>query len=78
MVALIWSCINALLKFGVRSLVSHVADPLPSLWVERNGRIGNTGLIMGVKDLWKLLEPVGRPVRLESLQGLVLAVGNSV
>ena len=30
---------------------------------------------MGVKDLWRLLEPAGRPVKLESLEGLVLAVG---
>ena len=30
---------------------------------------------MGVKDLWKLLESAGRPVTLESLEGLVLAVG---
>lgn len=30
---------------------------------------------MGVKDLWKLLEPAGRPVKLESLEGLILAVG---
>lgn len=30
---------------------------------------------MGVKDLWKLLESAGRPVNVESLEGLVLAVG---
>ena len=30
---------------------------------------------MGVKDLWKLLEPAGRSVTLESLDGKVLAVG---
>ena len=30
---------------------------------------------MGVKDLWKLLEPVGRPVSPDELKGLVLAVG---
>lgn len=30
---------------------------------------------MGVKDLWKLLEPAGRPVKLESLEGLVVGVG---
>ena len=30
---------------------------------------------MGVKNLWKLLETTGRPVTLESLEGLVLAVG---
>ena len=30
---------------------------------------------MGVKDLWKLLESTGRPVNLESLEDLVLAVG---
>ena len=32
---------------------------------------------MGVKDLWKLLETTGRPVTLESLEGLVLAIGES-
>ena len=32
--------------------------------------------VMGVKDLWKLLEPAGRPIRLESLEGLILAIGN--
>jgi hypothetical protein len=30
---------------------------------------------MGVKDLWKLLEPAGRPVKLESLEGIVVGVG---
>jgi len=30
---------------------------------------------MGVKDLWKLLEPAGRPINIESLDGKVLAVG---
>ena len=30
---------------------------------------------MGVKDLWKLLEPAGRPVKLETLEGLVVGVG---
>lgn len=30
---------------------------------------------MGVKNLWKLLEPAGRPIRLESLEGLILAIG---
>jgi hypothetical protein len=30
---------------------------------------------MGVKDLWKLLDAAGRPVSLESLQGLILAIG---
>ena len=33
---------------------------------------------MGVKDLWKLLETTGRPVTLESLDGLVLAVGETI
>ena len=33
---------------------------------------------MGVKDLWKLLETTGRPVTLESLEGLVLAVGEAI
>ena len=32
-------------------------------------------LRMGVKDLWKLLEPAGRPVKLETLEGLVVGVG---
>ena len=30
---------------------------------------------MGVKDLWKILECAGHPVTLESLEGLILAVG---
>ncbi len=30
---------------------------------------------MGVKGLWKLLEPAGRPVNLDSLQDVILAVG---
>lgn len=33
---------------------------------------------MGVKDLWKLLEPAGRPVNIESLDGKVLAVDVSI
>ena len=33
---------------------------------------------MGVQGLWKLLEPTGRAVVLESLQGKILAVGMSV
>lgn len=33
---------------------------------------------MGVKDLWKLLEPAGRPVKLESLEGLVVGVGKCI
>ena len=33
---------------------------------------------MGVQGLWKLLEPAGRPVALETLQGKVLAVGEAV
>ena len=32
---------------------------------------------MGVKDLWKLLEPAGRPVNIESLDGKILAVGKT-
>jgi len=33
---------------------------------------------MGVKDLWKLLEPAGRSVAIESLDGTVLAVGKTL
>eukprot|EP00117_Sycon_ciliatum_P030721 scpid94670/ scgid2917/ DNA repair protein complementing XP-G cells homolog; Xeroderma pigmentosum group G-complementing protein homolog len=33
---------------------------------------------MGVKGLWKLIEPVGRPVKLESLDGKILAVDVSL
>ena len=31
---------------------------------------------MGVHGLWSLLEPVGKPVPLETLENKVLAVGN--
>ena len=30
---------------------------------------------MGVKGLWQLIDPAGKPVTLESLEGKVLAVG---
>ena len=33
---------------------------------------------MGVQGLWKLLEPAGRTVALETLQGKVLAVGEGI
>ncbi|KAF9647971.1 PIN domain-like protein [Thelephora ganbajun] len=33
---------------------------------------------MGVKSLWKLLTPVGRPVLLETLEGKVLAIDSSI
>ncbi len=33
---------------------------------------------MGVKDLWKLLEPTGRPVKIETLQGLILGIGKGL
>ena len=33
---------------------------------------------MGVLGLWTLLEPVGKPVRVESLSGKVLAVDISI
>ena len=33
---------------------------------------------MGVKGLWKLLEPSGRRVSLDSLKGLILAVGEAI
>ncbi|XP_078612247.1 DNA excision repair protein ERCC-5-like [Branchiostoma floridae x Branchiostoma japonicum] len=33
---------------------------------------------MGVHDLWKLLEPTGRPVRMDTLEGKVLAVDVSI
>lgn len=33
---------------------------------------------MGVKDLWKILDPAGRPISPEHLQGLVLSVGKLV
>ena len=31
---------------------------------------------MGVHGLWTLLEPVGKPVPLETLENKILAVGN--
>ena len=30
---------------------------------------------MGVKGLWQLLAPVGKPISLDSLEGKILAVG---
>ncbi|KAF9787513.1 hypothetical protein BJ322DRAFT_729829 [Thelephora terrestris] len=33
---------------------------------------------MGVKSLWKLLTPVGRPVLLETLEGKILAIDSSI
>ena len=33
---------------------------------------------MGVKALWKILEPSGRRISLDSLNGLVLAVGTAI
>ncbi|CAH1244600.1 ERCC5 [Branchiostoma lanceolatum] len=33
---------------------------------------------MGVHDLWKLLEPTGRPVKMDTLEGKVLAVDVSI
>ncbi|KAJ7227291.1 hypothetical protein GGX14DRAFT_418925 [Mycena pura] len=33
---------------------------------------------MGVKSLWKLLAPVGRPVMLETLEGQILAIDSSI
>lgn len=33
---------------------------------------------MGVKSLWNLLEPVGRPVPLENMEGKVLAIDSSI
>ncbi|KAJ7707605.1 hypothetical protein B0H17DRAFT_1033205 [Mycena rosella] len=33
---------------------------------------------MGVKSLWKLLSPVGRPVMLETMEGQVMAIDSSI
>jgi DNA excision repair protein ERCC-5 len=32
---------------------------------------------MGVKGLWTLIEPAGKPIPLESLQNKILAIGNT-
>lgn len=34
--------------------------------------------LMGVKSLWSLLEPVGRPIPLENLEGKALAIDSSI
>ena len=39
------------------------------------GVVSVVSLIMGVTGLWSLLEPAGKPVKLESLENHVLAVG---
>jgi len=33
---------------------------------------------MGVKSLWQLLEPVGRPVLLETMEGKAMAIDSSI
>ncbi|KAK7690660.1 hypothetical protein QCA50_005759 [Cerrena zonata] len=33
---------------------------------------------MGVKSLWTLLEPVGRPVPLETMEGKIMAIDSSI
>lgn len=54
----------------VRSMpqLSSIYPPICKNWEQRSV------VVMGVTGLWQVLEPVGRPVRLETLEGKVLAV----